>query len=139
MFQQQTFIKFKFDIYRSFVEVWIIRINRRFLRPRRPWEYSVDDYRFRRRGLILVRRIFQLHILREPFTCGADPLAGRRRRRRAIDDGSGINTDEDSEEGGRTFIFDTLSIQECAHNFIVSAKRYGRCIDVETTLCAHRL
>ena len=80
---------FIFLLFYRFVEVWIIRVNRYRRRRRQPWLYTPEDYANRRHGLILVRRIYSLIILRQPFTCGGELT----RRRRTIGD-------EDSEEGG---------------------------------------
>ena len=69
----------------------MIRVRRGRRRgPRNPWDFSVDDYKNRRYGLILVRRFYDMRILSRPFECGRPPRFGRRKRR---------NTEDDVDEG----------------------------------------
>jgi hypothetical protein len=65
----------------------MIRLRRGYRRgPRNPWDYSIDDFRNRRFGLILVRRVFDLRILVNPFVC---PQPSPRRGRREVDEDTG--------------------------------------------------
>ena len=73
----------------SYVEVWMIRLRRGYQRGRRnPWDYSIDDYRNRRFGLILVKRIYDKRILFNPFMV-PQPSSGRNRRETEVDEDSG--------------------------------------------------